>query len=137
MSDPRDQDLRRSFDALNRVVQASAPAFEDLASSVALTGARRRQRRRRVAATAIVVSLLAILAALGRSNPGPDFERFTALTGLDLGEVTWTAPSDFLLDVPGIDLLRTIPLTEVVVPPGFTEGASPTDSNAKRRRRSS
>ena len=137
MSDPRDQDLRRSFDALNRVVQASAPAFEDLASSVALTGARRRHRRRRVAATAVVVSFLAILAVRVRPNPGPDFARFTTLTGLDLGEVRWTAPSDFLLDVPGIDLLRTIPLTDMVVPPGFTDGAPPTDSNAKRRRRSS
>jgi hypothetical protein len=137
MSEHRDQDLRRAFGALNDVVQASAPAFEDLTSSGALTGARRRHRRRRVAAAAIVVSILAILAVRARPKPGPDFERFTALTGLDLGEVTWKAPTDFLLDVPGIDLLRTIPLADVVVPPDLTDSAPPTDSNVNRRRRSS
>jgi hypothetical protein len=70
-----------------------------------------------------------------RANSEPDFERFAALTGIDPGKVTWRAPSDFLLDVPGRDLLRKVPLIEIQVPNLPADSAGPPDSNLNKRRR--
>ena len=131
-----DDNLRAAFDALQRETQASAPSFASLTSATAMSASRRRYRRRRgallVAVAAIVIP--AVLVLNQRTDQSPDLERFTALTGIDPGEVTWRAPSDFLLDVPGRNLLRRVPLLEIhapALPPG---SARPADSNAIKRR---
>jgi hypothetical protein len=136
MSDHRDQDLHRAFDALNRDTQSSVPSFADLTSPGALNSARRRHRRHRGAAVLVAVSILSIIVLSTRQSDLPDFERFTALTGLDPGEVTWEAPSDFLLALPWQELLRTIPLTDIVTPALRGDSTRPADSSITPRRSS-
>ena len=135
MTDSHDETLREAFDSLRRDNQASVPSFASLTSPDAFEAKRWRHRRRRIAIAAVVI-LPAAFILRPRANDEPDFERFTALTGIDPGQVTWRAPSDFLLDVPGRDLLRRIPLIEIQAPPLSPDSARPADSNFNRRRRS-
>lgn len=134
MNDPRDDDLHEAFETLGRHQQTSLPSFADLTSTKVMNASRRRRRRRRGALLAAVIMVPAFLALRARSEHGPDFERFTALTGIDPGQVTWRAPSDFLLDVPGRDLLRRVPLIEIQARPLSPDSARPPDSNATKRR---
>lgn len=134
MNNVHDDDLRPVFDVLKRENESSVPSFASLTSAAAMITWQRRRLRRR---GAILVSALFVplaLIALARREHAPNFERFTALTGLDLGQVTWTAPSDFLLDVPGRDLLRRVPLIEIRVPALSPDSTRPSDSNTTKRR---
>lgn len=133
MTDRPDDDLRVAFNALNRDTASSAPSFASLTSATAMNGARRRHRNRRVAIVAAVILPVAFILR-PRANDDPDFARFTALTGIDPGKVTWRAPSDFLLEVPGRDLLRRVPLIEIQAPASVPDSARPPDSNATKRR---
>jgi hypothetical protein len=129
-----DDDLRTGFDALRRETWASAPTFASLTSTIAMNASRRRHRRRRGAVLVAAIVIPTVLVLRARSDRGLDFERFTAVTGIDPGKVTWRAPSDFLLDVPGRDLLRRVPLIEIQAPALPPERARPADSNATKRR---
>jgi hypothetical protein len=128
-----DRDLRQVFDALKGAV-AGMPSMADLTSSSALSQWRRRRvaNRAAVIATAIAISLL--WQVKSREPAMPDFERFSALTGLDPGEVTWRAPSDVLLDVPGNDLLRALPVIEIPLSVISPDTAQIPDSNDSKRR---
>ena len=128
-----DRDLRIAFDALGRV-RASESSFQQLTSREALNVARWRQRRRRAVLLAVAAVIPAFLAIRARTDDALDYERFTALTGLDLGEVTWEAPSDFLLDFPGRELLRRVPLLEVNAPAVVPDSVRSSDSNDTKRR---
>jgi hypothetical protein len=112
MSPYGDTDLREAFRTLGDEARQNAPPFSRLASTEALR-ARRQRRRWRRAAWAIVTAAIVIPSLLVlrvRTENALDYERFTARTGIDLGEVSWQAPSDFLFDVPTSDLLRTLPV---------------------------
>jgi hypothetical protein len=115
MNGAGDDDVKRAFETLGSQVTAGAPSFAALASDEALRSARRRHRRRRGLVATMGIAAL-VLATRDRGAGDFDYDRFTALTGIDLGEVTWTAPSDYLLDVPGSDLLGSVPVIEVAVP---------------------
>ena len=137
MTDSHDENLRAAFDALRRDDKASAPSFASLTSPAALETQRWRIRRRRIVTVAVVI-LPAAFMLRPRAPDEPDFERFTALTGIDPGQVTWRAPSDFLLDLPGWDLLRRVPLLEIHTPSlAPADSARPPDSNATKRRSNS
>jgi hypothetical protein len=131
MTDEYHEDLRRAFSALDRTMQGSAPSFAELTNAAALNTARRRHRGRRASLLIAAVAVPVFFVVRARSAQGFDFERFSALTGLDPGAVSWQAPSDFLLAVPGSDLLRTIPTIDVTVP------AIPADTVRPRENRSS
>lgn len=132
-----DRDLRDAFTALGRSVRTTGLSFHQVTSREALNAARWRQRRHRVALLAVVVVIPAFFALRARTDRALDYERFTALTGIDLGEVTWEAPSDFLLDIPGRDLLRGVPLIEVQAPALAPDSIRSSDSNVTKRRSSS
>ncbi len=136
MTDSHDEKLRKAFDSLRRGNQVSVPSFASLTSPAALEAQRWRHRRRRIAIAAAVI-LPAAFILRPRANNEPDFERFAALTGIDPGQVTWRAPSDFLLDVPGRDLLRRVPLFEIHAPTVAPDSARRPDSNAPKRRSNS
>ena len=129
-----DRDLREAFRALGSSVQATEPSFHDLTSREALNTARWRQRRRRAALLAVAVAVPAFLALRARPDRVLDYERFTALTGIDLNKVTWEAPSDFLLDFPGRDLLRRVPIIEIQSPAFIRDSVRSPDSNDTKRR---
>ena len=136
MSADEDRDLKDAFAALGSSVRMTEPSFDQLASREALNAARWRQRRRRAVLLAVVVAIPAFLVLRGRTDRALDYERFTALTGIDLKEVTWVAPSDFLLNFPGRDLLRRVPLIEIQAPALAPDSARKPDTNTQRRSRS-
>jgi hypothetical protein len=129
-----DRDLKDAFEALGSNVPATEPSFQQLTSREALNAARWRQRHRRIALLLVVAAIPAFLVVSARTDRALDYERFTALTGIDLNEVTWEAPSDFLLDVPGRDLLRRVPLIEVHAPDFAPDSVRPPVSNDTQRR---
>jgi hypothetical protein len=129
-----DGDLREAFKALGGAQGASAPNFDQLTSMDAARAARWRQRRRRAALLAAAVIIPTVLVLQRRAERGLDYEQFTALTGLDLGEVSWEAPSDFLLDVPGSELLRGVPDIEIRLPAITPDSTRPTAPNDSQRR---
>jgi hypothetical protein len=129
-----DRELKAAFEALGSSVRATEPSFHQLTSREALKAARWRQRRRQAALLAVVVAIPAFLALRARTDRALDYERFTALTGIDLGEVTWEAPSDFLLNFPGRELLRGVPLIEVRAPALAPDSVRSSDSNDTKRR---
>lgn len=129
-----DRDLKDAFNALGSRVRATAPSFDRLTSRQALHSARWRQRRRRAALLAVAVVIPAFFALRARTDRALDYERFTALTGIDLNEVTWEAPSDFLLDFTGRDLLRRVPVIEIQAPALAPDSTRPPDSNDTQRR---
>jgi len=136
MNDRQDDDLRAAFKALRRDATTTGPSFATLTSPTAMNAGRRRHRRRRIA---LAVAVLLPVAFILRPRPSsePDFERFMALTGIDLAEVSWRAPSDVLLDVPGRNLLRRVPLIDITAPPGFPDSVRQADTNQTKRRTSS
>ncbi len=132
-----DRDLIAAFESLKSDRQLF-PSVADLTSN----DARRRNRRRRMVRMAALVAMIAtplLLAYASRREPSIDYQKFTALTGLDLGEVTWRAPSDFLLDIPGDDLLSTVPLIHTRIPVILPDSLRLPDSNTTpaHQRRSS
>lgn len=135
MIESHDEELRNAFNALRSETRASVPSFASLTSATAMNAWRRRRRRRRGAVLMAAIMIPLFLALRARTTHEPDFERFFALTGLDPGAVTWRAPSDFLLDIPGRDLLRTIPLTGVLSPI-LPSDSTRADSNVTTRRSS-
>jgi hypothetical protein len=99
-----DRDLRDRFAALRREEEANAPGF------TARREARRAPVRRRAPAVLLAaVACLVAFAAAGlwmrtashRPHPEP------GQTAVSLME--WKPPTDFLLETPGREMLRTVP----------------------------
>lgn len=96
-----DRHLQGAFEALRRSAATGTPSF---AATVAGARARRATtsgRRLLAVAAAVSVALVAVLFRRG------DRDGMTA--GIDLATVRWRAPTDFLLTLPGDELLRTVP----------------------------
>lgn len=107
--DDRERDLMARFARLREEDCASAPSFEAL---------RRRPRRaapvlrvRTLVASAAVIAVAAFGAnrALhhGGAERGAPAAGVPSPSGLKLER--WSAPTDFLLDVPGGEVFRTLP----------------------------
>jgi len=97
-----DDQLRNGFEALRRADAAGTPSFRaTLAAARARQAASRGHRALRLAAA--VVALLA--AAVVWTWRGRDTVRLR----IDLATVRWQAPTDFLLTLPGDELLRSVP----------------------------
>ena len=108
-------------------------SFQDLTSRRALDEWRRRRRVRQGVMAGVVV-LASVLLLQARPGDPIDYEGFVATTGLDLGAVTWEAPTDFLLDTPGGDLVDDVPTIDVHVPlfvPDSTPTLLPNDSQRR------
>ena len=134
MTDDNDRELRDAFRALGTAMHGTGPTFAELTSEDARRAGRRHQFRRRSVILLAAIVIPALFVFRGRTDRAIDYERFTALTGLDLNSVTWEAPSDFLLDVPGRDLLRRVPIIEVHAPAFPPDSVRPPVSNDTQRR---
>ena len=93
--DPDDADLRQAFEVLRREEAKAAPAFEAVR-------ARRAPRRLAplgglLAAASVTAAILGVVAR--RSDPPPPMASMEQ----------WIAPTDFLLDTPGREILETVP----------------------------
>lgn len=110
--DPADADLRTRFAAL---------AAEDARAALPFT-VPRVERVRRVVSRPLAAAAAAVLLAGAGYAWWAARPRAAAPYPIDLGAVTWTAPTDFLLDTPGLALLRDVP--------SFTAGTAARDSVA-------
>ncbi len=98
-----DRHLRKAFEALRRDAAAGTPPFD---ATVAAARARRAAmpgRRVLALAAAVVVAVVAVAVVSRR----PD--RDGVPVEVDLATVRWRAPTDFLLKLPGDELLRSVP----------------------------
>jgi hypothetical protein len=102
MTERNDHDLRDRFAALRREDANHATPFETM---LARARARRTGPPRRVVLG--LVAIAAVLAAVGLAILLPRRHRDGA--PIDLATVHWQAPTDFLLELPGAELLRTVP----------------------------
>ena len=95
-----DRDLRDRFAALRREEEAQAPDF------VVLTTPRRRRSPGKF--IIVVACVVAIVSAVFLLRPVP--RKPGQGTGGNIASITeWKAPTDFLLDTPGRELLRAVP----------------------------
>lgn len=94
-----DDGLRHRFAVLRREEEQHAPKFAALWK--ARPGARRRQVRWFAAAACALIALLAFLWIRLVERPPEE------ITAASITE--WKAPTDFLLETPGRELLRTVP----------------------------
>lgn len=100
MIDQDDRDLRRAFDALRGEATAHTPPFD------ATVGAARRRlvpgARRRTLVLAATAVLVGVALDLVLTSHRPGVRR-------GLASVRWESPTDFLLRLPGDELLRVVP----------------------------
>ncbi|HVH68297.1 MAG TPA: hypothetical protein VM716_10550 [Gemmatimonadales bacterium] len=102
MSEHDDVELKARFGALRKEAAAGAPSFQAmLAAAQSPRPAGQRHRRLRLAAAIAVMTALAVLVAR-RGRPD-------GRVAIDLASVRWRAPTDFLLQLPGDELLRSMP----------------------------
>ncbi len=97
-----DHHVKQAFEALRREDAAGTPPF---AATIAAARARRTARPRRRAlgfAAAVIVMVAVVVISIRRERDGVRLE-------IDLATVRWQAPTDFLLNLPGDELLRSVP----------------------------
>jgi len=98
-----DQHLNKAFAALRRRDAAASPSFQ---ATVAAARARRagvpRRRDLGLAAVVVVAVIAVVVASTWRVQKN---DRLV----IDLATVRWQAPTDFLLKLPGVELLRSVP----------------------------
>ena len=96
-----DHHVEQAFEALRREGAAGTPPF---AATIAAARARRtaRPRRRALGLAAALVVVAIVFIAIRRERAGVRLE-------IDLATVRWQAPTDFLLNLPGDELLRSVP----------------------------
>jgi hypothetical protein len=98
MTEHDDHELGERFHALRREVAAAVPPFRSMLEA-ALARPHPRRFGRAVVATALtLVALVLILTLRGRHR-----------AAVDLAGVRVHTPTDFLLQLPGADMLRTVP----------------------------
>lgn len=97
MTEREDHELRDRFAAQRLENEASAPGFQ---GTVAAARARpvRRGTGLQLAAAIALVAVIAVLAVRTRHRPD-----------VDLAGVRIRTPTDFLLQLPGAEMLRTVP----------------------------
>lgn len=106
MNDSGERELREGFDRLRREDAAGVPSFRATLARAARRRAGRPSARLRLVAGAITVA--AVLAALVL---GVGLLRAPGSRGVrvELAATRWRGPTDFLLRLPGAELLRTVP----------------------------
>lgn len=127
-----DQDLRDRFAALRRDEETQAPEF------AGLIGSRRERGRRRpiklIAAMAFSAAMIAAALFMGRAPWNREFWRPHLEPGSQVASITkWKSPTDFLLETPGTELLRTVPDLGVLQPE--TKAAEPGNKYPQTKRK--
>jgi|SRR5918996_750966 hypothetical protein len=102
MTEP-DRDLQELFSALRRHTASKTPWFDaTVAAARRPTPPLRSPRAVRLVAAAAAAAAVVLLAVTWFGPRRPP-------AGIDLATTRWQAPTDFLLQTPGADLLRTVP----------------------------
>lgn len=110
----RDERLRVVFARLRREVEPRVP---DVARMLARRPAARRVARARLALSlslaAVVTAALVLLRDQRAIEPGPGREDLARARAVALGGYPWRGPTDFLLELPGVELTRSTPTFDV------------------------
>ena len=97
-----DSDLRRQFASLRRAESASVPSFERV---IGIAKRRSSGPGWRIAGAACLL-MMVMGGVIFRASRPPE----APTTGVSVPTLAdWRAPTDFLLDTPGRELLHTIP----------------------------
>jgi hypothetical protein len=131
-----DQDLRDRFAALRRDEETRAPGFAAM-SKPSTRQVRRRSPARLIAATTLLTAVIAV--ALWLSPAGWNHEFWNRELwrphrdqGSQVASITkWKSPTDFLLQTPGSELLRTVPDLGILQPEAET--TTPGNKHAQAR----
>jgi len=101
-----DRELREGFTRLRAEEERGAPAFSALRGHAGHAAA---PRRRLLAPLALAAAAVLAAAMLWRreSPPSPPVPPAAAPSAISLDQ--WRAPTDFLLQTPGRELLSTVP----------------------------
>ena len=103
MTEQDDHHLKQAFEALRREGSAGTPPFgTTVAAARARQTAAPRRRALGLAAVVVVAVAAVVVVSTGRNLTGGPL-------GIDLATVRWQAPTDFLLKLPGDELLRSVP----------------------------
>jgi hypothetical protein len=118
MSDrQQDTDLRARFEAQRHADANETPSFADMmarargeADRVVPMASRTRKVRLVYAGTLAAAAAIAALIVIPRMSPNDDaFERAVRAYRNDPALGAWQSPTDGLLDVPGSQLISTVP----------------------------
>jgi hypothetical protein len=97
-----DPDLRARFASLRQSFERRMPSFDSVIRR-ARAGRRPPLRALAVAPVLVVLVFAATLLPWTHRAPSP------ALNDPNAGILAWKAPTDFLLDIPGRELLQSVP----------------------------
>lgn len=114
--DLRDDDLRSRFAALRREEEGRVPQFKTRRSNATAPAWRLGGL---VAVTACLVATIVCVSLLQRTHP--QMVRVRNRPAVSLTQ--WNAPTDFLLETPGRELLRTVPAIGVAY--GYSKAPGP------------
>ncbi len=98
-----DPHLKQAFEALRREDAAGTPPFRATVAAAHARQAGAPARRALMLAAAVVVAVAAVVVVSTRRH------RDGVRLEIDLATVRWHAPTDFLLKLPGDELLRSVP----------------------------
>jgi hypothetical protein len=113
-----DQDLRDRFRALRQEEETRAPELADLLRRVPVRASSKSARRLIVAAALLAATVATVLLFW------PTLPSFHQNPGKPVVSITqWKSPTEFLLDTPGRDILRTVPSMGVWHESEFTSPA--------------
>ena len=116
-----DREIARLFEEQRRADEAAAPAFREL---LARPRARRAPLARWIRRPALAAAAVAVVAAaLLLRRPPPPRAPESALPAVATTLASWKAPTDFLLQTPGAELLGRLPVL-VSPAPGTTPALS-------------
>jgi len=122
-----DRALRARFRALASADAGLVPQLSvaTLGAHRAMLRTRRARRRWQSAGTVAVVGAAAgALFLAWPREPRP---------ALDFSSVTWTAPTDFLLDTPGSAYLRSVPTIDMPKAPNVADAADRDDTSRRNQ----
>ena len=115
-----DPDLREIFAGLRREDERAAPPFQRLWRADGRHGAMAPAVARWILATAGIAGIATVVVMFGRATP-----RVNVPDESKVPLSTWRAPTDFLLQTPGRDLLATVPRLGLQTAPGLVKEPSP------------
>ena len=99
----RDDHLKQTFEALRREDAAGSPSFQATVAAARVRRAGVPRRRALGLVAGVVVAVIAVVvASTWRTQQSDRLE-------IDPATVRWHGPTDFLLKLPGIELLRSVP----------------------------
>jgi hypothetical protein len=126
--DLRDDDLRMRFAALRREEEMLAPAFELPRGDLAARGWRWSAGTLMAAAVcAITITVAVVLLRLVPAAPrGSNSSPVASLS-------QWRSPTDFLLETPGREMLRSVPAIGVWQEPGKVSRPGKKRSQIRKR----